>query len=131
MHTYYIGTPQWNKFVHDFTREWKSRVKNWIIDQDSHPVLVVRYEDLKQDTIGEVKRMLNFLKIPCDEQEIEERLREDFGTFHRKHTDDDFEHYNSAQKMYIKSQLIETIRMVETKHKSDVLRLDDYLTPFQ
>ena len=37
-------------------------------------VLVVKLEDLKTDLIGQVKRMLNFLKFPYMEDELRSRL---------------------------------------------------------
>ena len=104
------------------------RLKNWVIDSShDRPVLVVRYEDLSNNTVGEVGRMLNFLNITYDEKELGEKLRTDFTLFKRKHNSDDFEHYSSAQKQYVKSVLLQAIEMAEEVNKAELLRLNEYL----
>ena len=50
---------------------------SWVINStEHHPTLVVRYEDLKQNTI---QKKLDFLQFPYKEEVMEERLEKDFG----------------------------------------------------
>ena len=48
-----------------------------------HYVTAYRYEDIKADILGTVKKMLDFLKFPYDPKELEERMSRDYGTFKR------------------------------------------------
>ena len=96
---------------------WKT-LFSWVINStDDHPTMVVRYEDLKQNTIREVKRMLDFLQIPYKEKVVEERLEKDFSRFRRRHRQS-FEHFTTKQRehvmKYVKSartELEQQIRM--------------------
>lgn len=107
---------------------WKLRLINWVLNStDDHPVHVVRYEDLKRNAPGELAKMLTFLKIPYRDEELPTRLHDDFTTFKRQHIDDHFEHYSSGQKEYIKSMLLDTIRLVQSVNKTKMLKLKEYL----
>ena len=44
-----------------------------------------RYEDLKQDTFTQVKRMLDFLHFGYREDELRQRMAANFSTFQQKH----------------------------------------------
>ena len=77
--------------------KWKTLL-SWVINStEHHPTLVVRYEDVKQNTIREVKRMLDFLQFPYREEVMEERLEKDFSKFRRKHRGS-FEHFTTQQR---------------------------------
>ena len=129
--SYISEGPKWDKFLHKYLEMWSTRLINWVINNTGHPVHVVRYKDLKQDTVKEVKKMLNFLKVEFDDQELESRLTEDFDTFHRKHTNaDNYEHYSLEQREYMKTMLQHTIKMAEARGKQDLLGLHEYLEPF-
>lgn len=88
-----------------------------------HPVLVVRYEDLKADTLGEVVRMTSFLgldNIPRDM--LLARVKRDFTRFRRNHTSS-FEHFTDAQKHYING----IISLVAARLQPEVIPLRDYM----
>ena len=109
---------------------WKSRIINWVLkSSDEHPVHVVRYEDLKKDTPGELSKILTFLRIPHTVKDISSRLLEDFTTFKRRHVNDNFEHYSRSQKQYIKSVLLDTIKLTQSTDRSilDIMHLEEYL----
>ena len=79
---------------------WKT-LFSWVINStDDHPTLVVRYEDLKPNTIREVKRMLDFLQFPYKEEVVEERLEKDFSRFRRRHRGS-FEHFTTKQREHV------------------------------
>ena len=107
-------------------------LQNWVISEIQHPVHVVRYEDLQQDTVGEVERMLNFLNVSYNKLDMESKLKEDFGTFHRKHDpSSENEHYTPEQREVVRRALAKAITMAKAHNKSSLLRLDDYLTSVQ
>ena len=88
----------------------------------------MRYEDLQQDTAGEVIKMLRFLNISYSEVDVESKLKEDFGTFHRKHDpSSEYDHYTLKQKDTVKTALLKAVKLAEAYNKSGLLRLDEYL----
>ena len=77
----------------------------------NHPVLLVKYEDLKRDAWGEVERMVDFLgeeMLPGAEQ----MLRDGFQTFHRNHNYT-FDHYTQDQIKYINSVIMRVAKQLE------------------
>jgi Sulfotransferase domain len=59
---------------------WEDHVFSWL-RQRRVPMLTVRYSDLKQNTGGELRRMLDFLGKPADDQRIARAIRS--STFDR------------------------------------------------
>ncbi len=51
---------------------WAENVMSWVsqTDQGNPSVLLLRYEDLKADTVGELRRVANFLRIPASDGEL-------------------------------------------------------------
>lgn len=106
---------------------WKEMIDNWIIQsKPQHPVLVVRYEDVKTKPISEVKHILDFLHFPYEEEELHIRLSEGHGSFQRKHTED-FDHYTSTQQKFVKSVIRQTVNLAKLRDWDRVLRLEEYL----
>ena len=65
---------------------WSSYFSTWLVNGTrwGHPVHVVKYEDLKSDTLGEVKKMLYFLQFHYEEEDLRKRLAGyNFDAFHR------------------------------------------------
>ncbi len=90
------------------------------------PVLVVRYEDIKANTVATVMRILNFLKFPSTEEEVRSRLARDFSLFQRK-THPTIEHFSIAQRNYIRRCLEETLDLLKEKNHGDTLGVEGYL----
>ena len=106
---------------------WKEMVDNWIIQsKPQHPVLVVRYEDIKAKQISEVKRILDFLHFPYEEEELHSRLSGGHGSFQRKHTNN-FDPYTSTQRKFVKSIVHQTTNLAKLRDWDSVLRLEEYL----
>ena len=66
-------------------------IRNWLVNSRNHPVLLVKYEELKQNTLQEVLRMLNFLMVPYSKDMVEQRLAAGFNSFQRSHHKNDFD----------------------------------------
>ena len=88
---------------------------------------ILRYEALQNDTLGEVKKVLEFLNVFYDSEILAERLRESYSEFHRPHSNDNFKHYSLEQKQLLRSVLMETIEAADNAGKSHLLHLNDYL----
>ena len=101
----------------------------WLVIGRNHgrPVLVVKYEDLKSDSLTQVKRMLEFLRVPYSDKELEKRLRGDFKSFQRKHTNSNFEYYTPEQKQFVKSMMLEALKYLYIYNNGTTYGIQDYM----
>ena len=86
----------------------------------------MRFEDLKANVIAEVKRMLDFLKVPYSESELEERMKTRFEKYHRKNIQH-FDHFTAVQKQYMFVTLNKTINLLREENNGNTLGLAEYL----
>ena len=119
----------WDDFLQTYMTHWVERIQHWVLEQTSdHPVMVVRYEDLKRSTGREVRRVFSFLQLPFSIKDLTQRLKEDFTTFKRPHCETcDFERYTASQTLHMKSSLEHAIHLAEQSNMSHILKLDEYL----
>lgn len=113
---------KWNNRVRQLARTWEQMVNHLLIENKNHPVLVVKYEDLKANTVHEVMRMVQFLGYEIPKDLLVERMKQKFTAFYRNHTLT-FQHFTTAQKNYINS----IINRVDSKLKSQSLPLRHYI----
>ena len=55
--------------VRQFMGSWDSHVSSWV-DQEVLPTLVIKYEDMKLDSIATFTKLANFLNLPTDKDLI-------------------------------------------------------------
>ena len=91
---------EWDRFLRGRCHKWQTHFTSWIITSKNHPILVVRYEDLKDNTLGEMERMLDFLGFAYTREELARRLEKGYTAFKRTNHGN-FEHYTQEQKKYI------------------------------
>ena len=101
-------------------------MEHYIIDPGDHPVLVVRFEDLKSDTVTEVKKMLDFFEFSYSEARLEERLQKGYTQFFRSH-DDHFEHYTKEQTAHVNKAIRTIIARLRENDVMDSIGLPLYL----
>ena len=77
--------------------------------------LIIRYEDLKSDTLSQVKKMMNFLKVPVSDALLEARMSTGYEKFHRSHPQE-FEHYTPEQKQQVLAVVKEVINMLQKEN---------------
>ena len=127
MYITYTVDKKWNGFSEDYLQLWIERLDNWVFNNHSHPVHVVSYEDLKRDTVGEVEKILDFLRFPYSHNDLVERLRQDYTVFQRPHTNDDFQHFSPEQKENLRTTLLTVMARAKACGKSDLFHFDEYL----
>lgn len=115
---------KWNSFVQYQAKRWQEILRHWLIEgrETGRKVLVVHYEQLKQDRDVQLKRILSFLGIDMSFSLSED----DFGLFHRQHKKN-FEPYTKKQKQYVLTVIINTIRELEQNHMKSETNLTQYL----
>ena len=63
MHCNVHADERWNDFVFEQATEWQQIILAWMTNNHDHPLLIVKYEDVKVETPGELGKMLDFLQI--------------------------------------------------------------------
>lgn len=131
----------WNRFVQRRSRAWMEMIDNWIIDSlksQKHKILVVKYEDLKENEEVEMERMLRFLRLGAftDDTFTTEvmphtRPSQNFtATFHRKHSrsEEQFDHFTSQQRAHVMSIIAQMQRKLQKYNMTPILDVSRYLT---
>ncbi len=116
----------WNIFVKTKIKKWQGHFVSWLLNNDGHPVLIVRFEDLKTDLVKEVRRMLEFLKVPYSEEELTKRMMEDDGTFRRRHHEV-FDHFTAEQRFIVLAAIRQLIQLLKLRNGGDTLGMEEYL----
>ena len=116
----------WGEFVLRQARRWKTMLMNWVINRKQHPVLVVKYESLQNDSITESKRILDFLGLGYGTLHPQ-KLNDSLQTFHRKHSNQ-FDHYTPFQRNFVRSVVTETVKLLQDCDLSEVIDIKDYYT---
>lgn len=90
-------------------------IEHWVLGglKQRKKVLVVHYEDLKENKTKIVKKILDFLNVDYSEKELQLKLRERDDRFHRKHIQD-FDHFTIEQRDFVNHVLGNTQYMLRT-----------------
>ena len=90
---------------------------------------MVKYEDLKSDSLTQLKRMLEFLRVPYSDEELEKRLGQDYGNFHRSMTNSSssFEYYTPEQRKYISTMISDVVDMLKANNNGCTFGIEEYL----
>ena len=123
----FIGTnKRWTEFIRSQIPRWQGMIEGWVINHRKHPILVVKYEDLKKNVTLQVKIILTFLSFPYLDREIEERITSGFNSFQRSHKAK-FEHYTPIQRKQILKAISSTSHLLSAHRLTHLLSIDDYL----
>lgn len=128
LHWYYTGNhPGWNATIYSQMTNWEAMVTHLLINNTRHhSVLLVRYEDLKSNTLHEVQRMLKFLQVPMNSVHSSELAQlEAFHKFHRN-TSYTFDHYTHEQKMFVNSVIAHVAKQLQA-HGIHSLNVEKYI----
>ena len=101
-------------------------MKEWVTSHGRHTILPIKYEDLKRNSTLQVKRILAFLQIPYENEDIDRRLTESFNSFHRTHKPE-FDHFTPGQRQRVLRAIKDTIQLLNTSRLSYLLDLNEYL----
>ena len=102
-------------------------LRNWVILGKDHPVLLVKNENLKDNMLGEVKRMLHFLKVDFSDKEVESRVAAGFNSFQRKHSGREFDPYTPELRHYVQSKVNTSIHLLEAHNLGHLIHIQDYV----
>ena len=69
---------EWRNFVNIRIYQWSKMLRYWLVNS-TRPVLIVKYEDMKQDPVLQVKRILHFIKYHhLTDEELKIKLKDGF-----------------------------------------------------
>ena len=101
-------------------------IEYYFVNNVVHNKLYVMYENLLNDSLSEVRRMLEFLDFEFSESELESRLQQPFYTFQRNHTEE-FEHFTPIQRSYVNFIIESTIEALKDSEFAGQIPLEEYL----
>lgn len=55
---------KWESFVSEQAIIWQHMLQSWLVNNNNHPFIVVRYEKLEEKTTTELLKLLKFLDVP-------------------------------------------------------------------
>ena len=74
-------TPEFEEFAYKHVKKWRLVVEDWVKTGDVH---VVHFENVLDDKIGELEKMLSFLNLKPDKDRLDCLLQADVNIFKRK-----------------------------------------------
>ena len=98
-----VGNSNWTTRVKGQSQAWKKHVSQWL-NTRGIPVLFVGYENLRNDTYTELKRMLDFLGYPYSDEDVLCTVRRRDESFHRNHTKE-IHPYSPELQTFVNSQI--------------------------
>ena len=123
----YVGTnSDWNDFVYEQATVWKRTIFAWVAENHNHPLLVVKYEDLKKNTMAELKKMLDFLQVPYSNSRLNEVMARGYSMYKREHGEV-FDHYTEDQRDAVRSAIEHVSKSLEENGLLGVANVSSYL----
>ena len=119
----------WERYIHLKLPRWSHQMVNLLQEAKmaTRPVYILVFEDLKADTVGEMKKVTDFLGFSFTEREVAERLAAGFSKFYRNHTSE-FNHFTPAQESYISDVVRVTSQFMRDNSIHDMFpRIDEYI----
>lgn len=110
------SSKEWNEFVFKEVKVWQETLLVFLLHNYNHPVMVVRYEDLKKNTKYELRRMLDFMQVPYRQSQLDKIVNKGYSKYKRKKTLKEFDHYTLEQREYVRSVIKETADILLTEH---------------
>ena len=128
-HPFAGANKDWNDYIHSKLLRWPQQTVNLLTEAKlaGRPVHILIFEDLKADTVGEMKKLTDFLGFSYTMEEISARLGGGFSQFYRNHTAS-FSHFTTDQEKYVQDVVYSTSQFMREKGLYDLFpRIDDYI----
>lgn len=94
----------WQPYVTKSTEFWKGFHVYFSREYEAHEVIFAKYENLRDNLIPELQRILHFLGYSMSQSIMECVEQQKEGLYHRKKAaTDQFKHYNAEQIIVLKN----------------------------
>ncbi|PIK58683.1 putative WSC domain-containing protein 2 [Apostichopus japonicus] len=94
---------KWQKLIDDITANFANNDR----------LLIVYFQDLKSDLRTELKRIVEFLELPLNEDRLICTLKNQQGQFHRHHKALPFNPFNAAQQKLVEAAMTNGIKKIK------------------
>ncbi|XP_011405846.2 PREDICTED: WSCD family member CG9164-like [Amphimedon queenslandica] len=114
---------EWDRFVNIKINWWSKLIQYWVVNS-SVPVLVVKFEDLKQDPVQEVKRILDFINYhQLTVEELSLKMKDGFNKYRRPKQKKRIKHFTKKQIETINHhiQLVVSQLRIKNKYRNNIL----------
>ena len=127
---------KWEEFVRDGIYHWKTMLRNWVVlphmgnTVAKHPLLIIKYEDLKREPEVGLKRMLDFLKADYSVGNLSHAVSSQaLRLFQRapERKSNSLSHFTATQHELVEKSLRDISRLLSNRGLQSVLSVDDYL----
>ncbi|XP_006814420.1 sialate:O-sulfotransferase 1-like [Saccoglossus kowalevskii] len=78
----YYNEQGWDLYVKKYSSEWESQISQWLLFHE-RPLILVRYEDMKDNPIYELRKISNFLNMTLEDRRVACVVKNLEGRFHR------------------------------------------------
>lgn len=116
----------WNEYIFRRAKVWKEFFSGWVLNTAGQRVLVVRYEDLLEDTVTELRHILHFLKVPFSKEHLQSLKKRGFEQFHRNHSHG-FDYFTKKQRLHVYNVVVQTIKMLAKNNNDKIFGIKEYL----
>lgn len=114
---------RWTEFIYENMKRWVAMFRYVITSNPEHPVLIVSYEELVQNTGAQLRRMLAFLGVRYDAEELDRRLMKNLATFQRQHSNSTRLPFTAWQLEAVKKHVRLTVQLLDKyPHAQTVVR---------
>ncbi len=86
---------------------WQETIFSYVVNNYNHPLLIISFEELQINREAELRRMLDFLKVPYSASTLKRVVQQDYTKYKRKKME--FKHYTREQEEYVMEVIQETI----------------------
>ena len=128
-HPFAGANKDWDDYIHSKLMRWPKQIVYLLTEAKlaGCPVHILIFEDLKADTVGEMKKLTDFLGFSYTMEEISARLEDGFSQFYRNHTAS-FSHFTPDQEKFIQDVVTKTSQFMKENGLYDLFpRVDDYI----
>ena len=87
-----------------YSKRWRAHVEQFLASAKT-PILVVKYENLLTDLHTELKRMMEFMKFPYTEDDLQCTIKSTIEGFHRKHKGNVTDPYTPELRKLVSTQI--------------------------
>lgn len=119
----------WEMYVHNMSVRWQKTIVKWLTTSSTHPVLVVHYEDLVNNSLTEVQRMLDFLKFDYgSKKDLGLMLEGGYTRFKRQHNHSTAtDYYTASLKAKVNGMIQDTIKILQQHKLYHYFHIADYI----
>lgn len=124
---------QWEEFVREGIHQWETMLRNWIVLRHSvakHPLLIIKYEDLKREPEAGLRQMLDFLKVDYGVEDVRRVVNSQATRLFQRTPErkpSRLSHFTATQRALVERSLRNLSKLLSNRASRSLLSVNDYL----